>query len=330
MKDIKMAHLYASPNGGPVTIDGQSVQSRPLPDAIAQARGGDRVIVTPGTYTSPITVTTGGSIDSPLIIQGMPGAVCDGKIIPKPFSHQPKTPDPSSFSFIKIVGADHVLLEGLAFRNSWPVSIGVFGGKHIHIRQCSGEGSTYFVFAGNHWQQDKPQIGHDLHVEDCVWTQDPEEKRWKGEISWKSVKGQKSPPHHQYLQGAMVGGADFGGDVRVVRYTARHAFNGVRLECEDDPNLTRNRNVNVEVADCRFEYIRDNAIEPEVSAQNWWVYRNEFFNVHAAHSLHGFSGGPVYIFGNRHWFNSKPGDTSNTGGKMLKFHEEKPYPSKPI
>ncbi len=220
-----MTDLYASPNGGPVTIGGQTVQSLPLPDAVAQAQGGDRVIITPGTYTSPITVTTGGSSGSPLIIQGMPGAVCDGKIFPKPFSHRPKIPDPDSFSFIKIVGADHVLLEGLTFKNSWPVSIGIFGAKHIHIRQCGSEGSTYFVFAGNSWQHYMPRIGHDLRIEDCNWPQDPDGKMWRGEISWRSVKGQKAPPHHQYLQAAMVGGSDFGGDVRIFRCIA----NGVRL-----------------------------------------------------------------------------------------------------
>ena len=49
------------------------------------------------------------------------------------------------------------------------------------------------------------------------------------------------------------------------------------------PPMQHNRNVAIHGN--RFSFIRDNAIEPEKGAQNWYVYDNAFYNIHATFSM---------------------------------------------
>jgi hypothetical protein len=63
---------------------------------------------------------------------------------------------------------------------------------------------------------------------------------------------------------------------------------------------------NVEIYDNDFQFIRDNPVEPEDHAENWWIHHNRIYNGHAWFSLDGVSGGPIYIFANVGWFDDKP------------------------
>lgn len=64
--------------------------------------------------------------------------------------------------------------------------------------------------------------------------------------------------------------------------------------------------MNVEIYDNDFQFNRDNPVEPEDYAANWWVFHNRIYNGHGWFSLDGVKGGPVYIFGNVGWFDDKP------------------------
>lgn len=104
----------------------------------------------------------------------------------------------------------------------------------------------------------------------------------------------------------------------------QHAFNGIRLDSRTRAdNLPFNRNIQI-YENC-FSYIRDNPVEMEKFALNWWVHHNEFFNCHAWFSMDGARGGYWYIFGNIGWFNAKPGPfgDENNGGKVLKMSKKK-------
>ena len=55
-----------------------------------------------------------------------------------------------------------------------------------------------------------------------------------------------------------------------------------------------------------FLYIRDNPVELEDWATNAFIAQNQFHNAHAWLSFDGMGGGPVYVYGNRGWFDDRP------------------------
>jgi hypothetical protein len=113
--------------------------------------------------------------------------------------------------------------------------------------------------------------------------------------------------HHgsrAYLNGGLIGSLGTPGSIIVRRNIIRNAYNGVRIRanrCDRPPC-----NVNVEIYDNDFQFVRDNPVEPEDEATNWWVFHNRIYNAHGWFSLDGVGGGPVYIFGNVGWFDDKP------------------------
>jgi hypothetical protein len=113
--------------------------------------------------------------------------------------------------------------------------------------------------------------------------------------------------HHgsrAYLNGGLIGSFGTRGDIIIRHNVIRNAYNGVRIRtnrCE-----YRECNVNVEIYDNDFQFIRDNPVEPEDQAINWWIHHNRIYNAHAWFSLDGVGGGPIFIFGNVGWFDDKP------------------------
>jgi hypothetical protein len=326
-----MGTLYASPAGGEVIFEGRPVATLPLPVAVTRVGPGDVVQLTPARYTRAIRLDAGGRPGEPLTIRGAEGVVLDGQQPPTPASAEHMAPTEADFSFISLLSTDHVILERLAFERCWPSAVLARGCRALIVRDCACVGSQFFLYARNRSRAFLPDVlAHGITLERVRWIQDPEGRMWHGEISWKSVKGQGPKPHHTYLNGAFFGSFDIAGGVTMRDCTVSHAFNGIRMECRADPDLKRGCNVDVEIAGCRFDHIRDNAIEPEISARNWWIHHNELRNVHASYSLHNLGGGGLYLFGNQLWFDSKPTDISNTGGKVLKFVAGEPYPTQPI
>ena len=179
------------------------------------------------------------------------------------------------------------------------------------------------------------------------------------------------------MNGGFVAGVDMAGTIIVRHNEMRFAFNAILLrpyededrreplhpadigdaphallDSEEDykfnytpPDL--NRNTNVEVYGNVFEYIRDNAVEPEYGSTNWWVWNNRATNVHKAWSINNNGGGFWYFFGNvggtdavppaqlnepEEWRINNNGDVEpirNLGGKFFKFFFGPPLPDRP-
>ena len=110
--------------------------------------------------------------------------------------------------------------------------------------------------------------------------------------------------HHgsrAYLNGGLVGSLRTAGSIIIRHNIIRNAYNGVRLRANRCPSYEV-CGANVEIYDNDFQFIRDNPLEPEDYALNWWIYHNRIYNGHGWFSLDGVSGGPIYIFGNVGWF----------------------------
>ena len=121
---------------------------------------------------------------------------------------------------------------------------------------------------------------------------------------WCEYKHPLGRLRHQ--NGAFFGSDDVRGSVVIRDNVIRHAFNAIRMdisnplqeEMKKNETLRDGYNTNVEIYRNRFEYIRDNIVEPEFSAANWWFYENTILNAHAWFSLDGLYGGDWFIFGN--------------------------------
>jgi hypothetical protein len=107
-----------------------------------------------------------------------------------------------------------------------------------------------------------------------------------------------------------------------------HAFNAIRMDvrekritisAKDGPKLSGNKNV--AIYNNQFSFIRDNAIEPEAGAENWYVFNNKFFNIHGTFSFDLVACRNMFYVGNTILNNRKPeqGNTDRSGGVIFKF-----------
>ena len=328
-----METIYASPTGGDVEYQGATVKSYTLGVAVNRATPGDVVQLIPGVYESPISVSTSGTSRHPITIRGENDVRLDGGRNPEDAVGDDMTPSDDDFAFIKLQSASWINIEDLSFLNCWPCVIFARGCRDIAMRNCSIVGSRYVFFARNKRGGifRRGIKSKRITLDGVSWIQDPDHDMWTGEASWRDVKGYNPGNDRTYFNGSLFGSWDIRGYVTIRNCDVSHAFNAIRMDCKADPDLQRNRNLNVRIHDNRFDHIRDNAVEPESSAINWWVYRNEIFNGHALFSLHNISGGYWYLFANKAWFDSKPGKPGqkNRGGKVLKFIGA-PYPAYPV
>jgi hypothetical protein len=76
----------------------------------------------------------------------------------------------------------------------------------------------------------------------------------------------------------------------------------------------------VEVSHCVFRDIRDNVLEPEDCAHNWWFHHNEIINSYKCFSFEQKRSGCFYIFANRLWYHTAPGPAcdNHRGGSLIK------------
>jgi hypothetical protein len=206
--------------------------------------------------------------------------------------------------------AAHLVVEDLTVRNCWPTSLIFVSSRYVTLRAMTIVGSTYAFFADR-------RSDHFL-VEDNVWTQHPsgyavDESGYSGRVDLTPKPGRMwdtipwGVVHHgsrAYLNGSLIGSFGTPGSIVIRRNIIRNAYNGIRIRanrCECPPC-----NMNVEIYDNDFQFNRDNPVEPEDYAANWWVFHNRIYNGHGWFSLDGVNGGPVYIFGNVGWFDDKP------------------------
>ncbi|MEM8687818.1 MAG: right-handed parallel beta-helix repeat-containing protein [Pseudomonadota bacterium] len=202
-------------------------------------------------------------------------------------------PTEAPINCLKIERAAWITIQNLKISGCWPTAVYLRDASYITVRGATLLGSTYAIIAHGR--------SHHLLIEDNRWTQDVTGDVWS-RIPW-GVSHHGSKAH---LNGALFGGYNIQGAVVIRRNLIRHAYNGIRIKASCLGREACDKNMNVEIAHNRFEFIRDNSVEPEGSAVNWWVRHNKMRDVHAPYSFDGVRGGPHYVFGNVGWFTEMP------------------------
>jgi hypothetical protein len=202
-------------------------------------------------------------------------------------------PDESWTNCFVVRDSSWIVFRNLRVKDCWPTFLFVDSSSYLTLQHSHISGSTYAVYL-----RDRT---HHVLVEDNQWEQDPSGDVWAS-IPWGIA-------HHgsmKHLNGAFVGATSIAGGIIIRRNTLRNAYNAVRLKSADCAE-TKLCNMNVEIYDNDMEYIRDNPIEIEQHAGNWWVYGNRIRNAHAWFSMDGARGGPHFVFSNVGWFDDIPG-----------------------
>lgn len=324
-----MAIIYVSEHGGMVTDNGIDYDTRTLEDAVSALAPDLTIILLPGRYTQPVTLSGTGSKDKPITLKALrAGTVTlDGRQ-PVTGAREPQIPDVDEFAFFKIVQGHHIILQDLNMENCWPTAIFLYGSKHITVRGCAFLGGQFCLFATN-----GPGGAKTRHIvmEDSRWIQDPDHDMWKGKFTWYDIK--QEPGYTQdasHLNGAFFGSNNIKGPITIRHCDIAHAFNAIRIDAKEGSDPRSGLNADIVIVNNKFSFIRDNAIEPEALATRLWILNNSFFNVHAAFSFDGVGGSHWYIFGNQVLNIKKPGRDQaaddNRGGKIFKFDPDGPYP----
>jgi hypothetical protein len=227
--------------------------------------------------------------------------------------------------------ADGVTIEDLTFQDCWLAAVRAIGSRRVTLRRSLVIGSSYGLAVRG--SRERPADA--VVVEDVTWVQDASGfdtdaltregpfHCGDGRVSqlgcpgalWRSIPWGVS--HHgvyDHFNGALLGGTDVRGPIVFRRNTVLSAYNGVRLKadaCEafkasDLSPETCPFNQDIWIYDNLFAYVRDNPVELETWAIDVRIYRNQIFNAHAWFSFDDMGGGPIYIYGNRGWFDDVP------------------------
>jgi len=317
---------------------------------IADLRAGDTLVLRAGTYSSAVTFAQlRGRPGRPIRIRARQGAVFDaGLPMPKRLAPplgpsdpgfaviertraavralDPATEFPGVYKLsdqgqVRFIGCCNVIVEGLTFRHCWPTAIALLESHDMEFRGIRVEGAAYaFQARGTGTAR--------LRIEGCTWTQDTTRKLLWADLAWADVHGnwgEGKGDDWRCFDGSFFNANEIAGDVEIIDCTIRHAFNGVHLfNRERRPDLS----VGVRVHGCTFRHIKDNPIEAEDAAWNWWIHDNVFHNCHKWLSLELKKAGWIYIFRNRAWADSRPGpdDDANASGAVFKFHKKADKP----
>lgn len=301
-----------------------------LEQAIRQAGPGTTIELRPDTTYGPLRVS-GIRVDParPIVIDGGGKATFDGGTSLEAFRlhaaqvardtrRSGKYPGIYPIANDAVLTIEHcagLVFRDILFRNAWPTAIYVDDSHDLAFDWLDGLGSTYFIYAVG-------AATRNLKITNCHWLQDP--RLWR-DVLWADVHEDYDPddPENKYTgdrayDGSFFCGLRIAGDVEIASCHVEHAFNGVHLFNQNrDPTLARN----VHVHRCCFEFIKDNPIEAENSACNWWIHDNQFFNAHKWFSMELARAGWFYIYRNRGWFTERPGPEreKNSGGAVFKF-----------
>jgi hypothetical protein len=303
-----------------------------LESVLRDAVGGDTIRLAPGTYRR--LRIKDRRFAPPLLVDGGGHAIFDGGVTLAQFrpraeqvAWETKQGDkyPGVYPIadeatIRLEGSSGLVLRGLAFRNSWPTAIWIKDSRDLAFESIDVAGSTYAFYAVG-------ATTRQLKFRNCHWRQ--HEPLWS-KVRWIHVH-EDSTERADYtgdraFDGSFFNGLDIAGDVEVAHCCIEHAFNGVHLfNRANDPALGRN----VHVHHCTFSHVRDNPVEPEDTALNWWIHDNEIFNSYKWFSMELRHAGWIYIFRNRGWFTERPGaeaenpddPRAHIGGSVFKFHD---------
>ena len=207
-----------------------------------------------------------------------------------PGEESARKPGAKDFAFLVVDRCAHIRIEGLKIRNCWPGIFFLKNSCHIVIRNCTLRNGSFAIVAKD-TPAEGPLTSH-LLVEGNEWRQDNSEEHllWT-RIDWKRAHGgENADGMFRYFNGAFLYSKGIRGNVVVRANRIMDAYNGVRMKAGNDevpeeslPKL----NADVHIVGNDFIRIRDNPIEPEVSAYNWHVRHNRLVDCHSWFSFDG-------------------------------------------
>ncbi len=254
---------------------------------------------------------------------------------------------------LDIERADGITIEDLTFDGCWLAAVRTIGSRRVTLRRSLVIGSSYGL--ASRGSRERPT--DTLMVEDVTWVQDASGydvatltlhgpfRCIDGRVSplgcpgllWRSIPwGVGHHGAYDHFNGALLGGTDVRGPIVFRRNTVLSAYNGVRLKaaaCDDRKAAelspkTCPFNSDIGIYDNLFAYVRDNPVELETWATDVRIYRNRIVNAHAWFSFDDMGGGPIYIYGNRGWFDDVPAidlpDRSSLPSPCTRHAVEKP------
>jgi hypothetical protein len=316
--------LYVTPDGKPRRLGQQDIVCFRFQEAIDRAAEGDEIHLLPGVYDEPVAILgKRASQERPIVIMSDGCATLDGR---RNVLRPPGMPRLEDYAFIKIKNCVGIVIENTTIQNVWPTAIYIEDSQQITVRRLNLNGATYGIFA-------RGPTTRSILLEHCSWIQDT--RIWQ-EVLWKDIHAPPLP--RRELDGDFFRSDDIAGEV-IVRYNfIAQAFNGIHLFASEEMAEHGGVNENVWIYRNTFAFIRDSAVEAERSAMNWWVFENIIYNCHTWFAFEECQGGYWYVFGNRGWFDRKPGPQGdcNTGGAVIKTNkvkdgqEDKILPSYPF
>lgn len=307
--------VHVSPNGGKVIYEKRIYATLKLDEALKKVVAGQSILLLPGTYSGEYTVSAKGKPSLPITISGTRDSngnyltEFDGK-------KEPEDQKPSCFSVNK---SKWLEFKNFKVKNCWPTFIYAKNSQNISLTESSITGSRIVFYA-------KGSKSKDFVIHKNFWTQDPSQKIWN-HLPWAEIHHGK----YVYMNGGLFSSKDILGNVTFSENLVQFAFNGIRMKAE---GKLGERNVNVQIYGNTFYKVRDNPIEPEGTAANWWIHSNDFKNSYAVFSFAEVDMSHFFIFSNVGWFTESPcpsgSGLDHCGGKIFKFEASPPYPSGPI
>lgn len=310
----------------------QAKNSADLQKACDAARAGDEILLYGGLYDQPSRLTGKiGTRDSRITIRAADDQWLSGGKRPDPYwggghptEDAPFKPSADTdFALLIIDKCEHVVLDGLHIRDCWPTIFYVKDSSYLVIRNCDLRHATYAIFA-------KGKDTSHLLIENNTWRQDdsPEHLLWTVH-DWARAHGDEGADGLlRYFNGGFLSSKGIAGSVVLCGNRIMDAYNGIRLKSGDvapaEADMAR-VNADIHIFDNDFARIRDNPIEPEVSAFNWHVRHNRIVDCHSWFSFDGVTGGYWYFYGNTGRFTSRQGlptDLGHTMGRVLKLSYE--------
>lgn len=307
-----------------------------LNDAIKQASPGDVIRLLPGRYPPTTFLRLRGEPGRPIRVIGTAESVFDGgrrfedvqldynRLARelKRANHYPGVHPIAHCGHVTMEGCRHVSLEGPAFEGCWPTGIALEHCQHIRLADLSIREGSFAIYATG------AGTAHIL-VERCTWVQDIEERRIWLDIPWAKIHENEDvrDDDARAFDGDFFRAYGIKGHVTIRDCTISHAFNAIHFFHADQNGQDLEQNRSVRIYRNRFNFIRDNAIEPEWGAKDWWVFHNSIYNCHKAFSVEPNRMGMTYWFGNTLWFDSLPTPDHNQNGGAVWKAASNPRPA---